>query len=81
MAALAALEAAEKIVERTLAVRLLADDGIDFQPDQFALRIVIQTAAPTRPLRSHEAQDLHRAGGIFQRTPSPSGTVIEIRCG
>ena len=45
--ALAALETAAEVVERVLAVGLLADDRIDLEPDQFAFRIVIEAPPPT----------------------------------
>src|ERR1700735_359014 len=63
--ALTTVEAAAEIIERMLIVRLLADDRVDFQPDQFAFGIVIQAATPTRPLLALQAKSLNRARGIF----------------
>src|SRR5205823_4780525 len=56
---------------------LLPDKGIHLQPDQLAFRVVVQTAAPTLPSRSHQPQRLHGAGSIFERTPSASSTVVK----
>src|ERR1700722_666246 len=63
--ALTTVEAAAEVIEGMLIVRLLADDRVDFQPDQFAFGIVIQAATPTRPLLALQAKSLNRARGIF----------------
>ena len=76
--AFAAVEAAAEIVERALAVSALADGGIHFEPDQFAFGIVIEAAAPARPLPPRHAQNLHRAGGVFEGAPVASGAVVEF---
>src|SRR5438876_2785653 len=56
---------------------LLPDKGIHLQPYQLTFRVVVQTAAPTLPSWSHQPQRLHGAGGIFERTPSASSTVVK----
>ncbi len=54
-ATLPSMKATAEIVQRPLALRLLTDDGINLQPDQFSLGIVVQAAPPSLPLRSHHA--------------------------
>src|ERR1700693_6321457 len=68
-AALTTVEAAAEVIERMLIVRLLADDRVDFEPNQFAFGIVIQAATPTRPLLPLQAKSLNGARGIFYGTP------------
>src|SRR5215469_10713241 len=67
---LASMKTVAEIIQRALAMRLLANDRIDFQPDQLSLGIVVKTSAPVFPLwRQDDAQGLHRSRRVFERTP------------
>src|SRR4029077_1844387 len=74
---LAAIKEAAKIVQRLLAIALLPQNRIHFKPDQIALRIVVGGAAPVGPFRRSGKKRLDTNGGILQRTPRPSGAMIE----
>src|SRR5262249_655613 len=56
---------------------LLTDRGIDFEPNQFAFRVIVEATTPARPLRAEHAKSLHRDRRIFEGTPGASGTMVE----
>src|SRR5262249_55956142 len=76
-ATLTPVKCVAEIIKRLLAMALLTDDCVDFQPDQFPFRIVIEATSPRLPLRSLHAENLHRASGVFKRTPSAPRTMVE----
>ena len=66
-----------EIIERLLSVGLLPDSGINIQPDQEALRIVIHAAAPILKLGRSAIKELGGIGGVLQRTPGASDRMVE----
>src|SRR5882762_11544599 len=71
------METPAEVIQRALAVALLANRAVNFQPDQFALRIVVEAAPPTLPVGAQHAQSLDGDRGVFERTPRASSTMIE----
>jgi hypothetical protein len=70
-----------KIVQRLLAMGLLANDGVGFKPDQRALIVIVHTATPGGPRRGRGIQDLHRNRCVLQVPPRSSWPVIQISGG
>ena len=48
--AVQAEETNAKVIQGFFAVALLTNDGVDLQPEQFALRIIVDAATPIAPL-------------------------------
>src|SRR5579864_4837333 len=72
-----AMKAPAEIVKRMPAAALLANDGINLQPDEIAFGVVVEPASPVLPLRTEHPERLRGHGGVFERAPGAARTVIE----
>src|SRR5258708_33770132 len=74
----ATVETPTEIIERALAIRELANLGIDSQPDERAFVVVVGRAAPGVP--SAPAVSAHGRGGrgAFKRPPSPASSACDF---
>ncbi len=68
-AILDAVEGAGEVVERLAAIRLLPDQGVDVEPDQLALGIVVLVALPRQPALGLALADDRVVGGVLKSTP------------
>ena len=71
-----AVEGVDEVVERLLAAGLLADERVGLEPDQLALGVVVDAAAPVRPLRPPEVEQLRRHRRVHERPPGAARLVI-----
>ena len=70
-----------KIVEALLAIRLVADDQIGFQPQQLALVVVVRIAAEVVVRSAGRVEHLRHRRGVLQVAPgTPRTHVVQIPC-
>ena len=72
---------AGEIVERTLVLRALADQGIDVEPEQRALAVVILETLPVVPGHGPARVDDGVVRRILKGTPASAGLVVVGRGG
>src|SRR5262249_13590366 len=63
------VEDAAEVVERLLALCLLADEDVRFEPDERAFVVVVERSAVGRPALRRGEDDEVRDRGIIERTP------------
>src|SRR5262245_24237546 len=68
-----------EVVDGLLAVRQLANGGVDIEPDQPAFIVEVGVATVSRPLSGREVQQLRGGRRVAQRTPTPPRLVVEKR--
>ncbi len=78
-AVLPAEEGPGEVVQRAAVAGALADQGVDLQPQQLALGIVVLAALPAGPGQGLAAGDDRVAGGVAQGPPASPGAVVVDR--
>src|SRR5438270_14090606 len=71
-----AMKAPAEIVKRTPAAALLANDGVNLQPDEVAFGVVVEPAPPVLPLRTEHPERLYGHGSVFEWAAVAACTVI-----
>ena len=67
-----------EFVERPGPVRLLPDDHVSLEPDQFSLIVEVHAAPLGRPRRRRVVQELRRDRRVNKRPPGPTRITIQI---
>ena len=70
------MEFRDKVVERLLAVGHLADRGVDVEPDELALVVVVHVESPVVPSSAGGVEDLRGGGGVLDVAPGAAGAVV-----